>query len=387
MPPSDNKIELSIVMPCLNEAETIAGCVEQARRYLSETGINGEIVVADNGSTDQSRAIAAAAGARVVEITEKGYGSALAGGITAAVGEWVIMGDADGSYDFSGLTPFIDKLRQGFDLVIGNRFEGGIFPQAMPFLHKYLGNPVLTGIGRLFFKAPVGDFHCGLRGFRKAAIAALDLRTTGMEFASEMIIKARLQNLRIVEVPTTLSPDGRSRKPHLRTWRDGWRHLRFMLIYSPKWLFFYPGLSLLAVGLALGAWLLPGPRTVAGVTLDIHTLLYCSAAVFIGFQSILFAAFYKIFALTENLQPPDPVFNRLFTVFTLERGLIAGCLLFLLGLAGSLYAVGVWESVSFGNLDPQQTLRLVVPSVLAMILGCQIVLSSFFLSILGINRK
>jgi glycosyltransferase involved in cell wall biosynthesis len=387
MSPSDKKIELSIVMPCLNEAETIAGCIEQARRYLSGTNIRGEIIIADNGSSDDSRAIATEAGARVVEITEKGYGSALAGGIAAASGEFIIMGDADGSYDFSSLTPFMEKLREGFDLVIGNRFQGGIFPQAMPFLHKYLGNPVLTGIGRLFFKAPVGDFHCGLRGFRKAAIEKLDLRTTGMEFASEMIIKARIQNMRLAEVPTTLSPDGRSRKPHLRTWRDGWRHLRFMLLYSPKWLFFYPGVLLFIVGLLSGLWLLPGPRTVAGVTFDIHTLLYCSAAVFIGFQSILFAAFYKIFAITENLQPPDPAFNRLFTIFTLERGIISGCVLFLIGLAGSLYAVGVWGSVSFGTLNPQVTLRLVIPAVLAMILGCQIVLSSFFLSILGINRK
>ena len=383
----DMQVELSIVMPCLNEAETIAGCIGQARRCLSDNNINGEIIIADNGSSDNSRDIATKAGARVVNVAEKGYGSALAGGIAAARGEFIIMGDADGSYDFSHLTDFVDKLRQGYDFVIGNRFQGGIYPQAMPFLHKYLGNPVLTGIGRLFFKAPVGDFHCGLRGFRKTAVEKLNLRTTGMEFASEMIVKAQLQNLRVTEVPTTLSPDGRSRKPHLRTWRDGWRHLRFMLLYSPKWLFFYPGILLFVIGMVAGAWLLPGPRTVAGVTFDIHTLLYCSAAVFIGFQSILFAAFYKIFALTENLQPPDPVFNRLFNIFTLERGLISGCLLFFFGLAGSMYAVGIWGSEAFGDLDPQQTLRLVIPAVLAMILGCQIILSSFFLSILGINRK
>jgi glycosyltransferase involved in cell wall biosynthesis len=384
---ADLKIELSIVMPCLNEAETIAGCIRQARRSLSENNINGEVIIADNGSTDGSRDIAVKSGARVVEIAEKGYGSALAGGIAAADGEFIIMGDADGSYDFSRLTDFVDKLRQGYDFVIGNRFQGGIYPQAMPFLHKYLGNPVLTGIGRLFFKAPVGDFHCGLRGFKKTALEKLDLRTTGMEFASEMIVKAQLQNMRVTEVPTTLAPDGRSRKPHLRTWRDGWRHLRFMLLYSPKWLFFYPGILLLVIGMIGGLWLLPGSRTVAGVTFDIHTLLYCSAAVFIGFQSILFAAFYKIFALTENLQPPDPVFNRLFKIFTLERGLITGCLLLILGLAVSFYAVGIWGSESFGDLNPQQTLRLVIPAVLSMILGCQIILSSFFLSILGINRK
>ncbi len=387
VPQADTKLELSIVMPCLNEAETLAGCIAQARGYLSENSINGEIIIADNGSTDDSREIAARSGARVVQVAEKGYGSALAGGIEAAHGEFIIMGDADGSYDFSGLSGFVDKLRKGFDLVIGNRFQGGISPQAMPFLHKYLGNPVLTGIGRLFFNAPIGDFHCGLRGFKKTAIEKLDLRTTGMEFASEMIVKAQLQNMRITEVPTTLSPDGRSRRPHLRTWRDGWRHLRFMLLYSPKWLFFYPGILLFIIGAVAGLWLLPGPRAIAGVTFDIHTLLYCSAAVFIGFQSILFAAFYKIFALTENLQPPDPVFNRLFKIFTLERGLITGGILFFVGLAGSLYAVGTWGSEAFGDLDPQQTLRLVIPAVLAMILGCQIILSSFFLSILGINRK
>lgn len=387
VPQANTKIELSIVMPCLNEAETLADCIHQARQYLSENNINGEIVIADNGSSDNSRAIAEISGARVVDVAEKGYGSALAGGIAAAHGEFIIMGDADGSYDFSNLTGFIDKLRQGFDFVIGNRFQGGIYPRAMPFLHKYLGNPVLTAIGRLFFKAPVGDFHCGLRGFTKSAFEKLDLRTTGMEFASEMIVKAQLQHMRVVQVPTTLAPDGRSRRPHLRTWRDGWRHLRFMLLYSPKWLFFYPGALLLVIGLLAGLWLLPGPRTIAGVTFDVHTLLYCSAAVFIGFQSILFAAFYKIFALTENLQPPDPVFDRLFTVFTLERGIVVGFLLVTAGLAGSFYAVGIWGSEAFGDLDPQQTLRLVIPSVLAMILGCQMILSSFFLSILGINRK
>ena len=257
---SADDLELTILMPCLNEAETLATCIDKARRYLDTSGIRGEILVADNGSTDGSREIAAEHGARVVAVAERGYGAALKAGIKAAAGRYVIMGDADDSYDFSNLHPFVAKLREGVELVMGNRFKGGIAPGAMPGLHKYLGNPVLSGIGRLFFKSPIGDFHCGLRGFHRNAIAALGLESPGMEFASEMVVKATLRHKAIAEVPTTLSPDGRSRPPHLRSWRDGWRHLRFLMLFCPKWLFFYPGLVLLAAGLASMVWLVPQPR-------------------------------------------------------------------------------------------------------------------------------
>jgi hypothetical protein len=297
------------------------------------------------------------------------------------------MGDADDSYDFTRLRPFIEKLREGYDLVMGNRFEGGIEPGAMRPLHKYLGNPVLTSLGRLFFRSPVGDFHCGLRGFSKASIEKLNLRTTGMEFASEMVVKATLYGMRIAEVPITLSPDGRSRPPHLRSWRDGWRHLRFLLLYSPRWLFLYPGGLLMLLGLLAGLWLLPGPRTVGNVTLDVHTMLYAAAAVVLGFQAIIFAVFTKVFAISEGLLPEDPRLDKLFRYITLEVGLIAGALLLLLGLAGSLYAYIFWGERSFGPLNPSQTLRFIIPSVVALTLGFQPVLSIFFLSVLGLRRR
>jgi hypothetical protein len=309
------------------------------------------------------------------------------GGIAAARGQYVIMGDGDDSYDFSALMPFISKLREGYDLVMGNRFKGGIKAGAMPPLHRYLGNPVLTGIGRLFFSSPCRDFHCGLRAFTRAAIMKLDLRTTGMEFASEMIVKATLHNLRIAEVPTTLSPDGRNRPPHLRSWRDGWRHLRFLLLYSPRWLFFYPGAILIALGLAMGLWLLPAPRSLGGVTFDVHTLLYCTTAVFIGFQAILFATFTKIFAINEGLFPQDQNWERMFQLFTLEKGLVVGALLTLVGFGGSVYALGDWGLHSFGVMDPMRTLRVVIPAALCLSIGCQIILSSFFLSMLGMARR
>ncbi len=380
-------VELSIVMPCLNEAETLATCIRKAQTTLHEHGIRGEVVIADNGSTDGSQAIAAGMGARVVHVERKGYGNALMGGIAAARGKFIIMGDADDSYDFTALKPFVDKLREGFDLVMGNRFKGGIKPGAMPPLHRYLGNPVLTGIGRLFFSSACGDFHCGLRGFSRDAVRRMDLRTTGMEFASELVVKATLFDMKVAEVPATLSPDGRSRPPHLRSWRDGWRHLRFLLLYSPRWLFFYPGTVLVFLGLATGLWLLQGPRTIGSATLGVHTLLYCAAAVFIGFQAILFALFAKIFAMTEGLVPEDPKFNRLFDFLDLEKGLLAGGALSAAGLLGSFYALSDWGARSFGPLDPTVTLRLVIPAVLALILGFQVTLSSFFLSILGLARK
>lgn len=378
----EDKIELSIVMPCLNEAETLEVCLKKAQLYLQNNNIYGEIIVADNGSTDGSQAIASLMGAKVVHIKEKGYGSALKVGIAAARGKYVIMGDADNSYDFSNLSPFIEKLREGCDLVMGNRFKGGIELGAMPALHRYLGNPVLTGIGRLLFKSPCEDFHCGLRGFSKSALAKLDLRTKGMEFASEMVVKATLYKLKISEVPTTLSPDGRSRPPHLRSWRDGWRHLRFMLLYSPRWLFFYPGILLIFMGLGIGLWLLPGSQLI----FDVHTLLYAATSVIIGFQAVTFAIFAKIFAISEGLLPEDQKLNSVFRYINLEVGLILGTILLVLGLAGSVYALGVWGVQLFGPLEPSKIMRIVIPSATSLALGFQIILSSFFLSILGLKR-
>ncbi len=385
--PGNGAVELSLVMPCLNEAATLKTCIEKAQRCLRENNIAGEIIIADNGSTDGSPALAKRAGARVVPVTRKGYGSALLGGIAAAHGQFIIMGDADDSYDFSSLMPFLARLREGADLVMGNRFRGGIKPGAMPFLHKYLGNPVLTGIGRLFFNSPVGDFHCGLRGFKKAAVEKMDLRTTGMEFASEMVVKATLLKMRIAEVPTTLSPDGRNRPPHLRSWRDGWRHLRFMLLYSPRWLFLYPGAVLMLAGIVLGLWLFPGPRAIGNVMLDVHTLLYAALAVLLGFQAIAFAAFTKVFAANSGLLPEAPRLEKLFHLITLEKGLLAGTALVLLGLGGTGYALSDWGAKAFGALEPTQTLRIVIPSVLSLALGSQIILASFFLSVLGLRRR
>ncbi|HYK22225.1 MAG TPA: glycosyltransferase family 2 protein [Pyrinomonadaceae bacterium] len=381
-----DSLELSILMPCLNEAETIATCIRKAQTWMTRNQVAGEVIVADNGSTDGSQRIARVMGARVVDVPEKGYGAALRAGIEAAAGKYVIMGDADDSYNFANLGAFLSKLRNSYDLVMGNRFAGGIEPGAMPPLHKYLGNPVLTGIGRLLFRSPCRDFHCGLRGFSKAAALKMDLRTPGMEFASEMVVKATLNKLRIIEVPTTLSPDGRSREPHLRSWRDGWRHLRFLLLYSPRWLFFYPGALLMLVGLAVGLWLLPGPRAVGSVTLDVHTLLYAAAAVLTGFQAVNFAVFTKIFGVTSGLLPPDAKLEKAFKYITLESGLVTGVALFLTGLALTIFAVSDWGAHSFGALEPTKILRLVIPAVSAMMLGSEIVLSSFFLSVLGLTK-
>ena len=381
-------IEVSVVMPCLNEAETLESCIRKAQRALLEANIAGEIIVADNGSSDGSIEIAQRLGAQVVKVQDKGYGNALMSGIAAARGKFIVMGDADDSYDFAHIPRFVEQLRRGSDLVMGNRFRGGIEKGAMPPLHQYFGNPALTHLGRLFFRnRNVGDFYCGLRGFRKQAYERMGLRTTGMEFATEMVVKATLLKMRVAEVPTTLSPDGRSRPPHLRTWRDGWRTLRFFLLYSPRWLFLYPGLGLMLLGTLLGAWLLPGPRTVAAVTFDVHTLLYAAVFVLLGFQAIAFAVFTKLFAISEGLHPPDPTLDKAFRYITLEVGLLAGALLILAGLGVSVYAVGFWQSRHFGPLDYAQTLRLVIPASLFLTLGGQTVFASFFLSVLGLRRK
>jgi glycosyltransferase involved in cell wall biosynthesis len=380
-------VELTVVMPCLNEAETIDVCIQKALAAIEKNQLSGEVVIADNGSTDGSQAIARRRGARVVQVDRKGYGSALMGGIAAAQGRYIIMGDADDSYDFTAIMPFVEQLRAGNHLVMGNRFKGGIKPGAMKALHRYLGNPVLTGIGRLFFRSHCGDFHCGLRGFDKSAIVDLDLRTTGMEFASEMVVKATLQKLRVSEVPTTLAPDGRSRPPHLRSWRDGWRHLRFLLLYCPRWLFLLPGIALLLLGLLTGLWLLPGARTIGGVGLDVSTLMYAAAAVIIGYQAVMFAMFTKAFAINAKLLPPDARLERLFRMINLEKGLVVGAIMVVAGLGTSLWAVNDWGQHEFGELDPQRALRLVIPSVVLLVLGCQTVLASFFLSVLGMARR
>jgi len=380
-------LELSILMPCLNEAETLEACIRKAKSFLDDNGISGEVLVADNGSVDGSPEIARRLNARVVFALAPGYGSALNAGIQAARGQYIVMGDADDSYDFANLLPFLERLRQGCDLVMGNRFLGEIKPGAMPPLHRYLGNPVLTTIGRLFFRSDVGDFHCGLRGFRREAILSLDLRTTGMEFASEMVVKATLHRLRIDEVPTTLSPDGRSRSPHLRSWRDGWRHLRFLMLFSPRWLFLYPGILLGLAGVFVMSWLILGPQVVGGVTLDVHTLVYAALAVSLGYQSIIFAVFTKVFAVSEGLLPPDSRLTRLFDYLTLESGLLLGLVMVIGGLGLSLYAVLFWREHSFGPLNPSSTLRMVIPAALLIELGIQTILSSFFLSVLGLRRR
>lgn len=380
-------MELSVVMPCLNEAETVETCVRKAVAFVEQNGIDGEVLVADNGSTDGSQALAEAAGARVVDVQHKGYGNALMGGIRAARGEYVIMGDADDSYDFTALMPFVQELRKGADLVMGNRFEGGIAPGAMPALHRYLGNPVLSYVGRLFFRSKIGDFHCGLRGFRRDSALALGLQSSGMEFASELVVKFTLFDHKITEVPTTLSKDGRSRPPHLNTWRDGWRHLRFLMLYSPRWLFLIPGLLLMTLGLAGGVALSFGPVRVGEVTFDVDTLVGASAMMVIGFQAALFALLTKAYGVAEGFLPPRGRLQRFLQAWSLERGLVISGLLALAGLVGLVASLVHWQVRSFGQLDPRESLRLVVPSATALIMSFQALLGTFFLSILGIRRS
>ena len=380
-------LELTILMPCLNESETLEICIRKAMTFLEANQILGEVVVSDNGSSDGSQEIARRCGARVVDVPIRGYGAALIYGSSEARGTYIIMGDSDDSYDFSNLLPFVEKLRAGYDLVMGNRLAGGIKPGAMPWKNRWIGTPALSAIGRIFFQSPVGDFNCGLRGFSTEAFRTMRLRTTGMEFASEMIVKATLLKLKITEVPTTLSPDGRSRAPHLRPWRDGWRHLRFMLMCSPRWLFLYPGLLLTLAGLLSGAWLLPGPRTVGNVTLDIHTLFFSAIGIFVGCQAILFAIFSKTFAIADGLLPPDRKMDRLYRVFVLEVWLVIGILLVIAGLSGAVSRVVFWERQGFGGLNPTQVMRVAIPSGLSLALGCQVILSAFFLSLLRMARK
>ena len=385
------KLDLSIVMPCLNEAETLGSCIAKVQRWLQENPqIAGEIVIADNGSTDGSTAIAERAGARVVPILERGYGNALMGGIAAANGEYVIMGDADDSYDFSNLTPFLEKLQAGFDLVQGCRLPAGggtLMKNAMPFLHRWWGNPMFTRLARWWFRAPLNDIYCGLRGFRKDFQLGLNQRCTGMEFATEMVIKACLHGGKIAEVPITLYPDGRKRRgPHLRTFRDGWRTLRFFLLYSPSWLFLAPGAVLGLLGLAGYAISLPG-LALGSVHFDAHTLLFASVAVICGFQSCYLFMLAKVFAITEGLIPTTERWQRLFRWINLEGGLIAGLITLLGGLALLAWAVNLWRETGFGSLDYGRTMRFVIPGATLTAIGFQAILASFFISVLGLNRK
>jgi hypothetical protein len=385
--PTEEDLELTLLMPCLDEARTVGACVEKARRFLDENGLRGEVLVADNGSVDGSQFVASSRGARVVSVSQRGYGAALAAGIRAARGRYIVMGDSDGSYDWSNLMPFVDSLRAGDELVMGNRYRGGIRRGAMPLLHRYLGNPFLTAVGRRFFGSECGDFYCGQRGFSRAAAQRMGLRSSGMEFALEMLVKASLLGMSVSEVPITLSPDGRGRRSHLRTWRDGWRSLRFFLLYSPTWLFLYPGLALLTVGMLLGLWLIPGPRQLGSVRLDVHTLLYCSVAVSLGFQLALFYLFGKATAVATGLARARGRTRRLLDALNLEHGLVAGGLLIVGGLAGSLWATAGWARTSFGDLDPFHVMRLAIPSALLLTLGFQVICSSFYLSLLKTQAR
>jgi len=384
------QVELSVVMPCLNEADTLATCIHKAQRALHEAAIPGEIIIADNGSTDGSQQIAQQAGARVVPVPAKGYGNALMGGIAAARGKYVIMGDADDSYDFLQIPSFVHKLREGFDLVQGCRLPAGgghVLPGAMPFLHRWWGNPMFSFFARRWFHAPINDIYCGLRGFRREFYNRLDQRCTGMEFATEMIIKASLYHAKIAEVPITLHPDGRkAHAPHLKTFRDGWRTLRFFLMYSPRWLFLIPGILLILLGLA--GYCLALPRVTLGrITFDAHTLLFASVAILCGYQSVIFAVFTKTFAISEGLMPPDPRMDRFYEFINLERGLVLGSLALAIGVGLLLAAIGEWVVADFGHLNYPQTMRWVIPGATLTAIGFQTILSSFFTSILGMHRK
>jgi len=382
-------IQLTLLMPCLNEAETLARCIEKAKLGLQRAGVPGEILIADNGSTDGSQAIAEKAGARVVSVTAKGYGSALIGGVRAAAGDWILMGDADDSYDFSDIAGFVEKFQAGDELIMGCRLPvggGTIAPGAMPWKNRWIGNPVLSFIGRLFYKCPAHDFHAGMRGFTKAAFEKMDLQTTGMEFASEMVIKSTLKGLRISEVPITLHKDGRSRPPHLKPWRDGWRHLRFMLLFSPRWLFLVPGLVLSALGFISAAALSLHDVQLGGVILNVGTLMVACMTVIVGFQLVAFAFFTKVFAIAEGLLPDDPALARVFKRFTLEKGLVIGLLVLLGGLALLARSVWIWQQAHYGMLPSmEENLRRLIPATTLVVLGIQTIFSSFFMSALGLK--
>lgn len=373
------KPEFSFVLPCLNEEKTIEVCVEKCRKSASQHKLDIEIILADNGSTDGSVALAESLGCRVIHVEKKGYGAALIAGIKSANGNYCIMGDADDSYDFSDIEQFVINLRQGADIVIGNRFAGGVQAGAMPKLHRYLGNPVLSFLGRVFYNTKIGDFHCGLRGFNRDQVLALNLKCPGMEFASEMLCKAVIQNLKIVETPIKLYPDGRDRAPHLRSWRDGWRHLRFLLIHSPNWLFIYPGMILALIGIIGGMVLMKAPLRLGDITLDVHTLIYFATAFLIGLQMLSLGLFTKIFH--QRLYTPNKPIPA-YAAFTLEKGLISGCVLLAAGIIGSLFAVSDWQSVQFGNLDPNSVLRQVIPSATAILAGGLLIVNSFTLGVI-----
>jgi glycosyltransferase involved in cell wall biosynthesis len=382
--------EVSIVMPCLNEAETLASCIQKARLGLHRAGVTGEIVVADNGSTDGSPELSRKHGARLVPVPEKGYGSALRGGIEAANGQWIIVGDADDSYDFSHIEGFVQKLREGYELVMGCRLPAGggtIAPGAMPWKNRWIGNPSLSFIGRLFFQCPARDFHCGLRGFTKAAYERMQLKTTGMEFASEMVIKATLKSLRITEVPITLHKDGRSRPPHLKPWRDGWRHLRFMLIYSPRWLFLVPGLTLAILGAIAGSLLSLSSIRTGGVEFDVGTLMAACMTLIVGIQLVAFAFFTKVFAIGQGLLPMDQKFTRIFRFFTLERGIVLGGILLFAGLVLLVRAAYIWQQAGYGELPYADNVRRMISATTLVVTGMQTVFSSFFMSVLGLSTS
>ena len=383
---NDFQYELTILMPCLNEAETLETCIHKAQTFLKENNVNGEVLIADNGSTDGSQDIARRNGARVVDVPTKGYGAALIGGCNAALGKYVIMGDSDDSYDFLNLMPFLEKLREGYDLVMGNRFKGGIEKGAMPFSHRYIGNPVLSFIGRLFYPSKIGDFHCGLRGYNTERMRSIDLRTTGMEYASEMVVKSTLNNFQITEVPTTLKKDGRSHAPHLSTMKDGWRHLKFLLMHSPKWLFLYPGIFLSVLGIVLMGILIAGPLTIGKVTFDFQTLLYSSAMLLLGVNMMLFSAYTNTYAQTTGFIPTKER-KRSKRFFTVEKGIIFGILLFVLGIVASIISVNVWSKSSFGALNATETMRIIIPAFTCIVLGAQLIFASFFIGILQIKHK
>jgi glycosyltransferase involved in cell wall biosynthesis len=385
MPP----VELTILMPCLNESLTLPACIGKAKASLERLGIEGEVLIADNGSTDGSQEIARKLGARVVPVQEKGYGAALRGGIEAAAGKFIIMGDADDSYDFSAIDDFVHKLREGWDLVMGCRLPSGggtIMPGAMPWKHRWLGNPVLTFLGRLFFKCPAHDFHCGLRGFTKEAYERINLRTTGMEFASEMVIKATQRGLKITEVPITLHKDGRDRPPHLRSWRDGWRHLRFMLLFSPRWLFMWPGALVFLLGFVSFLVLGLGPLPIGPVTLDTNTMLVAGMATVLGFQMLFFGVFAKLYGVSRGFLPENPALTTAYKYFNLERGILAGLVFVLVGIGFLVAGLLRWKEAGFGPMEYPGTLRQVISAVTFLTIGVQVVFGSFFLGFLGLKH-